>query len=170
MTSLERPLPLPLVVVILSALSVGGFAFGLKNALQKTDHQAVSTAPLAEVSGVPVRDAAPMVAEVAPPPPVEAPKPKPVEAVEAPPATPRRWSRPRPSRPSPKRSRKPRRRPRRSGSRICTRAEKSLSDPFAGTQADHDENGTGIERWVRSLRGMRVRPDAFPWPSPPSPR
>jgi hypothetical protein len=86
MTSLERPLPLPLVVVILSALSVGGFAFGLKNALQKTDHQAVSTAPLAEVSGVPVRDAAPMVAEVAPPPPVEAPKPKPVEAVEAPPA------------------------------------------------------------------------------------
>jgi outer membrane biosynthesis protein TonB len=97
MTSLERPLPLPVVVVILSAISVGGFAFGLKGAMEKTDHQAVSTAPLAEVSGVPVRDAAPIVAEIAPPPPVAAPKPKPVEAVvetpddtpvvEAPPST-----------------------------------------------------------------------------------
>jgi hypothetical protein len=86
MTTLERPLPLPVVVVILSAISVGGFAFGLKNALVKTDRQAVSTAPLAEVSGVPVRDAAPMVAEVAPPPPVEAPKPKAAEEVEAAPA------------------------------------------------------------------------------------
>ena len=86
MTSLERPLPLPVVVVILSAISVGGFAFGLKGALQKTDHQAASTAPLAEVSGVPVRDAQPMVATIAPPPPVEAPKPKPVETVEAAPA------------------------------------------------------------------------------------
>ena len=82
MTSLERPLPLPVVVVILSALSVGGFAFGLKNALVKTDRQAVSTAPLAEVSGVPVRDATPAVAEIAPPPPPVVEKPKPVEAVE----------------------------------------------------------------------------------------
>lgn len=82
MTSLERPLPLPVVVVILSAISVGGFAFGLKNALQKTDHQAVSTAPLAEVSGVPVRDATPAVAEIAPPPPPPVEKPKLVEAVE----------------------------------------------------------------------------------------
>lgn len=99
MTSLERPLPLPLVVVILSAISVGGFAFGLKNALDKTDHQAVSTAPLAEVSGVPVRDATPAAAEVAPPPPPPVEKPKPVEevvetpdeaapVVETPPATP----------------------------------------------------------------------------------
>ena len=79
MTSLERPLPLPLVVVILSAVSVGGFVFGLKGALDKTDHQAVSTETLAEVSGVQVRDATPAVAEVAtPPPPV----------VETPPATP----------------------------------------------------------------------------------
>lgn len=99
MTSLERPLPLPVVVVILSAISVGGFAFGLKNALQKPDRQAVSTAPLAEVSGVPVRDATPVVAEVAPPPPPPVEKPKPVEEVvetpaeaapivEAPPSTP----------------------------------------------------------------------------------
>lgn len=84
MTSLERPLPLPVVVMILSAISVGGFAFGLKNALQKTDRQAVSTAPLAEVSGVPVREATPAVAELAPPPPIEAPKPEPVEEVAAP--------------------------------------------------------------------------------------
>jgi len=84
MTSLERPLPLPLVVVILSAVSVGGFVFGLKGALDKTDHQAVSTAPLAEVSGVPVRDATPTVAEAAPPPPPVVEKPKPVEEVEAP--------------------------------------------------------------------------------------
>jgi hypothetical protein len=99
MTSLERPLPLPVVVVLLSAISVGGFAFGLKNALQKPDRQAVSTAPLAEVSGVPVREATPLVAEVAPPPPPPVEKPKPVEAVqeapvvdapvvEPPPATP----------------------------------------------------------------------------------
>jgi outer membrane biosynthesis protein TonB len=99
MTSLERPLPLPLVVVILSAVSVGGFVFGLKGALDKTDHQAVSTAPLAEVSGVPVRDATPAVAEIAPPPAPVVEKPKPVEevaetpaeeapVVETPPATP----------------------------------------------------------------------------------
>ena len=82
MTSLERPLPLPVVVVILSAISVGGFAFGLKGALQKTDHQAASTAPLAEVSGVPVRDATPVtIVAAAPPPPAEAPKPKLVEDV-----------------------------------------------------------------------------------------
>ena len=60
MTSLERPLPLPVVVLILAAISVGGFAFGLKGAMEKTDRQAVSTAPLAEVSGVPVRDAQPV--------------------------------------------------------------------------------------------------------------
>jgi type IV secretory pathway VirB10-like protein len=99
MTSLERPLPLPVVVVILSAISVGGFAFGLKGAMDKADRStAVSTAPLAEVSGVPVRDAAPVVAVAPPPPPVEAPKPEPVEVapeapapppvVEAPPSTP----------------------------------------------------------------------------------
>lgn len=100
MTSLERPLPLPVVVVILSAISVGGFAFGLKGAMDKADRStAVSTAPLAEVSGVPVRDAAPVVAIAPPPPPVEAPKPEPVEVapeaseppppvVEAPPTTP----------------------------------------------------------------------------------
>ena len=99
MTSLERPLPLPVVVVILSAISVGGFAFGLKGALDKTDHQVASTAPLAEVSGVPVREATPLAFAPAPPPPVEAPKPKPVEdvaevpaetapVVEAPPSTP----------------------------------------------------------------------------------
>jgi hypothetical protein len=83
MTPLERPLPLPVVVVILSAISVGGFAFGLKGALEKTDHQAVSTAPLAEVSGVPVRDAQPALAEIAAPPPVEAPKPKAAETIDA---------------------------------------------------------------------------------------
>lgn len=84
MTSLERPLPLPVVVVILSAIAVGGFAFGLKGAMDKGDKsQAVSTAPLAEVSGVPVREAQPVLA-VAPPPPVEAPKPKPVEVAETP--------------------------------------------------------------------------------------
>jgi type IV secretory pathway VirB10-like protein len=83
MTSLERPLPLPVVVVILSAISVGGFAFGLKGAMDKEDKsKAVSTAPLAEVSGVPVRDAQPVVASATPPPPVEAPKPKPVEVVD----------------------------------------------------------------------------------------
>lgn len=86
MTSLERPLPLPLVVVILSAVSVGGFVFGLKGALDKTDHQAVSTAPLAEVSGVPVRDATPAVAEIAPPPAPVVEKPKPVEEVDETPA------------------------------------------------------------------------------------
>ena len=83
MTSLERPLPLPVVVVILSAISVGGFAFGLRGAMDKGDKsQAVSTAPLAEVSGVPVREAQPVVAVAPPPPPVEAPKPKPVEVAE----------------------------------------------------------------------------------------
>ena len=86
MTSLERPIPLPVVVLILSAISVGGFAFGLKNALLKEDHQAASTAPLAEVSGVPVRDAQPMVATIAPPPAVEAPKPKAVAAAPEDPA------------------------------------------------------------------------------------
>ena len=83
MTSLERPLPLSVVVVILSAISVAGFAFGLRGAMEKTDHQAASTAPLAEVSGVPVRDATPVtIVATAPPPPAEAPKPKPAETAE----------------------------------------------------------------------------------------
>ena len=82
MTSLERPLPLPVVVLILAAISVGGFAFGLKNALLKEDHRAVSTAPLAEVSGVPVRDAQPVVTIAPPPAAIETPKPKPAEVVD----------------------------------------------------------------------------------------
>jgi hypothetical protein len=72
---------------MLSAISVGGFAFGLKGALDKNDHQAVSTAPLAEVSGVPVRDAQPVtIVAAAVPAPVEAPKAKPVEEVNEAPA------------------------------------------------------------------------------------
>ncbi|MBO9709601.1 MAG: hypothetical protein J7521_15460 [Caulobacter sp.] len=87
MTSLERPLPLPLVVVILAALSVAGFAFGLKNALDDDSRdKAAPTQPLAEVSGVPVRDAQPTIEIASPPPPPPAPKPKPVETVEEAPA------------------------------------------------------------------------------------
>ena len=85
MTSLERPLPLSVVVVILSALSVGGFAFGLKNALHddSKDHL-VSTQPLAEVSGVPIKEAQAVTEVAPPPPPVAAPKPKTAEVVEVP--------------------------------------------------------------------------------------
>ncbi|MFT4254399.1 MAG: hypothetical protein QM608_18185 [Caulobacter sp.] len=97
MTTLERPLPLPLVVVLLSAVSVVGFVLGLRGALDTGKPQtAVSTAPLAEVSGVPVKDALPAAVEVAPPPtpPTAKPaeeEPEPVAAeappvVEAPPA------------------------------------------------------------------------------------
>ena len=83
MTSLERPLPLSVVVVILSALSVGGFAFGLKNALHddSKDHL-VSTQPLAEVSGVPIKEAQAVTEVAPPPPPVAVPKPKPTEVVD----------------------------------------------------------------------------------------
>jgi len=82
MTSLERPLPLNVVVVLLAAASLGGFVMGLRGALESRGNgRAVSTAPLAEVSGVPVRDATPVVVMAAPPP-VEKPKPKPVEVVE----------------------------------------------------------------------------------------
>ncbi|UAL08938.1 hypothetical protein [Caulobacter segnis] len=98
MTTLERPLPLHVVVSALVLCCVAGFAMGLTNAM-KIDHGGgeVSKQPLAEVSGVPVKDAAPALAYE--PPPVEAPKPKAVEVetvereapapvIEAPPATP----------------------------------------------------------------------------------
>lgn len=98
MTTLERPLPLNVVLTALVLCCVGGFAFGLTNAM-KIDRggAAAPTAPLAEVSGVPVKDAAPALAYE--PPPVEAPKPKAVEVetteqdapapvIEAPPAAP----------------------------------------------------------------------------------
>ena len=95
MTTLERPMPLPLVVVLLSAISVVGFVLGLRGALDTgKPADAVSTASLAEVSGVPVKDAAP--AQPYEPPPAEKPKPKAVEVetveqeappvIEAPPA------------------------------------------------------------------------------------
>ncbi len=96
MTTLERPLPLHVVVSALILCCVGGFAMGLTNAM-KIDRggSEVSKQPLAEVSGVPVKDAAPALAYE--PPPVEAPKPKAVEVqtveqeapapvIEAPPA------------------------------------------------------------------------------------
>lgn len=95
MTTLERPLPLNVVVSALVLCCVGGFAMGLTNAL-KIDRGGVETSkqPLAEVSGVPVKDAAPALAYE--PPPVEKPKPKAVEVetaeqeappvIEAPPA------------------------------------------------------------------------------------
>lgn len=98
MTSLERPLPLTVVVAALILVSGLGFAMGLTNALKdnKSNIRA-STAPLAEVSGVPVKDAAP--APLYEPPPPEKPKVKAVEVktaeidapptvVEAPPAEP----------------------------------------------------------------------------------
>ncbi|PZR35821.1 hypothetical protein [Caulobacter segnis] len=98
MTTLERPLPLNVVLTALVLCCVAGFALGLTNAM-KIDRggAATSTQPLAEVSGVPVKDAAPALAYE--PPPVEAPKPKAVEVetteqdapapvIEAPPATP----------------------------------------------------------------------------------
>ncbi len=95
MTTLERPLPLHVVVSALILCCVGGFAMGLTNAM-KIDRGGAETSkqPLAEVSGVPVKDAAPALAYE--PPPVETPKPKAVEVqtveqeappvIEAPPA------------------------------------------------------------------------------------
>ncbi len=82
MTTLERPLPLHVVVSALILCCVGGFAMGLTNAL-KLDRGGpeASKAPLAEVSGVPVQDAAPALAYE--PQPVEAPKPKAVEVETA---------------------------------------------------------------------------------------
>lgn len=99
MTTLERPLPLPLVVVLLGALSVVGFFLGLRGALDTgRPADAVSTAPLAEVSGVPVKEATPAAVEAPPPPPPPAPKPveeapEPVApetppVIQAPPAAP----------------------------------------------------------------------------------
>lgn len=87
MTSLERPLPLTVVVAGLILASGLGFAMGLTNALKNgKSNTSVSTAPLAEVSGVPVQDAAPAPLYVPPPP--EKPKVKAVEVktteVEAP--------------------------------------------------------------------------------------
>lgn len=78
MTTLERPLPLHVVVSALILCCVGGFAMGLTNAM-KIDRGGLepSKQPLAEVSGVPVKDAAPALAYE--PPPVEKPKPKAVE-------------------------------------------------------------------------------------------
>ncbi|MEW6392876.1 MAG: hypothetical protein AB1542_21045 [Pseudomonadota bacterium] len=96
MTTLERPLPLNVVLTALVLCCVGGFAFGLTNAMKiERGGATTSTQPLAEVSGVPVKDAAPALAYE--PPPVEAPKPKAVEVetpeqeapapvIEAPPA------------------------------------------------------------------------------------
>ena len=59
MTTLQRPLPLNVVLTALVLCCVGGFAFGLTNAM-KIDRggATTSTQPLAEVSGVPVKDAA----------------------------------------------------------------------------------------------------------------
>lgn len=95
MTSLERPLPLGVVVAALLACCAGGFAMGLSKAMElDRGGTETSTAPLAEVSGVPVKDAAPALAYE--PPPAEKPKPKAVEVetveqeappvIEAPPA------------------------------------------------------------------------------------
>lgn len=98
MTSLERPLPLTVVIAGLILASILGFVMGLTNALKDGQSlNSVSTAPLAEISGVPVRDASPAPLYVPAPP--EKPKPKAVEAkteevevpaavIEAPPAAP----------------------------------------------------------------------------------
>lgn len=118
MTTLERPLPLHVVVSALILCCVGGFAMGLTNAL-KIDRNGLETtkAPLAEVSGVPVKDASPALAYE--PPPVEKPKPKAVEVdtaeqeaplaapvIEAPPATttPPLEAAPKPAEPQPPKS------------------------------------------------------------------
>jgi hypothetical protein len=78
MTTLERPLPLQVVLVALVLCCIGGFAMGLTNAMKLDRGGAVTTqAPLAEVSGTPIKDAAPALAYE--PPPVETPKPKAVE-------------------------------------------------------------------------------------------
>lgn len=91
MTTLERPLPLQVVVVALVLCCIGGFAMGLTNAMKLDRGGAVtSPQPLAETSGVPIKDAAPALAYE--PPPVEKPKPKAVEVEtveqEAPPPAP----------------------------------------------------------------------------------
>jgi hypothetical protein len=91
MTTLERPLPLQVVVVALVLCCIGGFAMGLANAIKLDRGGAVtSQQPLAETSGVPIKDAAPALAYE--PPPVEKPKPKAVEVEtveqEAPPPAP----------------------------------------------------------------------------------
>ena len=118
MTTLERPLPLHVVVSALVLCCVAGFAMGVTNAM-KIDRggSEVSKQPLAEVSGVPVKDATPALAYE--PPPVEAPKPKAVEVetveqeappvIEAPPAaapapTPTATPTPKPADPPPPRS------------------------------------------------------------------
>ena len=100
MTTLERPLPLQVVVVALVLCCIGGFAMGLMNAM-KLDRggPVASQQPLAEASGAPVKDATPALAYE--PPPVEKPKPKavdvetveqeapaPAPVVEAPPPAP----------------------------------------------------------------------------------
>ena len=78
MTSLERPIPLGVVVAALLACCAGGFVMGLTKAMElDRGGTETSTAPLAEVSGVPVKDAAPALAYE--PPPAEKPKPKAVE-------------------------------------------------------------------------------------------
>lgn len=78
MTTLERPLPLHVVVSALILCCVGGFAMGVTNAMKIDRGGAeLSKQPLAEVSGVPVKDAAPALAYE--PPPAEKPKPKAVE-------------------------------------------------------------------------------------------
>ena len=96
MTTLERPLPLHVVVAGLILISGLGFAMGLTNALKDNGSSVrASTAPLAEVSGTPIKDAAP--APLYAPPPPEKPKVKavevttpeaeaPVAVIEAPPA------------------------------------------------------------------------------------
>ncbi len=82
MTTLERPLPLHVVVSALILCCVGGFAMGITNAMKIDRGGAeLSKQPLAEVSGVPVKDAAPALAYE--PPPVEKPKPKAVEVETA---------------------------------------------------------------------------------------
>jgi hypothetical protein len=91
MTTLERPLPLQVVLVALVLCCIGGFAMGLMNAMKLDRGGPVTTqAPLAESSGAPIKDAAPALAYE--PPPVEAPKPKAVEVKtveqEAPPPAP----------------------------------------------------------------------------------
>jgi hypothetical protein len=117
MTTLERPLPLHVVVSALILCCVGGFAMGVTNAMKLDRGGAeLSKAPLAEVSGVPVKDAAPALAYE--PPPVEAPKPKAVEVqtveqeapppiIQAPPVTaqaPPPEAAPKPADPPPPRS------------------------------------------------------------------
>lgn len=111
MTTLERPLPLQVVLVALVLCCIGGFAMGLTNAMKLDRGGSVTTqAPLAEASGAPIKDAAPALAYE--PPPVETPKPKAVEVktveqeapppapvVEAPPPAPAPVAEPKPAEP-----------------------------------------------------------------------